>query len=613
VVFRKIIVVATWCLCLSSYAQVGLLQKAESCHVIDSSITYAEQFIKQCAAQKDTLSWIDGNTFLARRYEEKSKYAKAEKLIEEGLRLTSIKRDVKREGLLYLAMGDKYNFENDNVKALNLYLKAYDLFEKINDNTNFLKSIVDLAEFHRKIRAYNDAKAYIAKGFDIYHKRKITDTLSLLRLNNRLAAIMIETGKVDSSIYFSNVAIALSRESNNNYSEAVSLNEKGYAFKNIAKLDSAIICYQKAESIWKSIGADREALSAMNNRAMLYSNYHYPKTLILEIYSKMIDLVNTKKIDYPLTDVYSTLSQQYLNAGDTSKAFIYREKYYQVKMDLLKKMYDVGITDIKEKYENAKIKKDFFQISSELKESQVILTQKNRENVIIYTFIVILLLLIFFVFYLLYQLFQSNKRLKQKNTEKDTLIQEIHHRVKNNLQFVSSLINMQINASDNSNEAFSLNDASRRIKAMALVHEMLYNQNELQGINIQQYLLELVDSINELVNSTHIPIQLNVSASNIIFDTQRAIAIGMITSELISNSIKYAFSNTTNPLITVLLTQESDRIIYSVQDNGDGIKETNEQRKKLGMRLISIFSRQLKGEYTFENINGYKYLISFKY
>jgi two-component sensor histidine kinase len=292
---------------------------------------------------------------------------------------------------------------------------------------------------------------------------------------------------------------------------------------------------------------------------------------------------------------------------------VYQQKYYEDKMKVLKKVYDVGISDIKEKYENDKIKGDLFQVSTELQESQTILNQKKRENIIIYTFISVLLAFTFFIFYLLYQRNQSNKTLKIKNKEKDVLIQEIHHRVKNNLQFVSSLINMQINSSDNTQESYSLNDASRRIKAMALVHEMLYNQNEMKGIHIEQYLLELVDSINELVNSQQIPIQFNVNAVPLVFDTQRAIALGMITSELISNSIKYAFLHTENPAITVLLVKEQEKIRFSVEDNGSGLPETQHERKKLGMRLISIFSRQLKGEYRFENKNGYKYIIEFKY
>lgn len=610
---KKIAFVVAWCLCLKAHAQMNLLEKAKSYEVIDSSIHYAEKFIKESSRQKDTLSVIEGGVYLAIQYFNKSKYKEVENIINQTLVFAILKKDIKQQAILNLILATSYSFEGDNTRSLSLFLKVYDLYEKLDNPKGVASCVLNLAEFYRKIREYNEAIKYIRKGFTLYQQKKIADTSILISLNNRLAAIMIETGRVDSSIYYSDKAIVLSQKINDRSSEAISLNEKGYAFKNSNRPDSAIRCYQIAETIWNSIGADKEALGAMRNRAMLYSAYHYPKKLIFQTYSKIVHLVHLKKIDFSLEDVYSDLAKEYLTIGDTSRAFIYQQKYYDVRMETLKRIYDLGITNIKEKYENNKIKRDFSIVSSKLEESEIILSQKKRENLIIYTFITLLSLLVLLVVYLLYRLYRFNKSLKQKNTEKDILIQEIHHRVKNNLQFVSSLINMQINSSDNSAEAYSLNDASRRIKAMALVHEMLYSQNELQGINIEQYLLELVDSINELVNSKSIPIRFNVNVSGVVFDTQRAIAIGMITSELVSNSIKYAFSNTQDPTITILLVRESDKIVYSVQDNGGGMQETVEQREKMGMRLVSIFSRQLKGEHRFENINGCKFIVSFKY
>ena len=211
------------------------------------------------------------------------------------------------------------------------------------------------------------------------------------------------------------------------------------------------------------------------------------------------------------------------------------------------------------------------------------------------------------------ELEEKNNIIEIQNNEKDTLIQEIHHRVKNNLQFVSSLISMQINASSNEKEIYSLNDASRRIRAMALVHEMLYNQDDISGVNIKQYLQELIQSINELVNTTNIPIKFNVKSEELLFDTTKAIALGMITSELISNSIKYAFKDTNQPIIDIELEKNSSlsTYIFSVKDNGSGMVEFEDGRNKLGMRLISIFSRQLKGNYNFESKNGVKYSIEF--
>ncbi len=612
-IFRKIALVVVCCLCFISQAQENLLKKAESFQLIDSAIYYAEKYVIESESKHDTLAMIDGGICLAKQYYFKSKYNVVEKIIFHTLELAILKKQEEKQAKLYQVLAASYQNNGENVKAIKTHIKAIGLYEKVKSASGLVTSYTNLGEFYRKIRQFNEAKTMIRKGLAIYDVDKKVDSMYLIGLNNRFAAIMNETGYLDSAIYYSNKAIVLCQKLNNKSSEAISLNEKGLIYKKIAQPDSAILCYQKAEAVWASIGADYDVLTAMRNRALVYSEFHYPKKLILETNLKLIDLVNRKKINFSLEDVYSSLSHHYLEVGNLKQAYLYQQKYYEARMEVLKKIYDAGVNEIKEKYENDKIKKDFTVVSSKLEESELVLAQQRRESAIVYSFAAILLLLILFVVRLLYQRNKINKTLKQKNSEKDILIQEIHHRVKNNLQFVSSLINMQINSTYNSNEAYSLNDASRRIKAMALVHEMLYNQNEMKGINIQKYLLELVDSMNELVNSTNIPIQFNVDADSIIFDTQRAIAIGMITSELVSNSIKYAFSNTNNPAISIELKQEANKISYSVQDNGDGFKDTNEQRKKLGMRLISIFSRQLKGEYAFENNNGYKYTITFKY
>ena len=213
------------------------------------------------------------------------------------------------------------------------------------------------------------------------------------------------------------------------------------------------------------------------------------------------------------------------------------------------------------------------------------------------------------------RIYDNNKILYIKNKEKDSLIQEIHHRVKNNLQFIGSLINMQINTSKNTAEIDTLNDASRRIKSMALVHEMLYNRNDVKGIEINKYISELISSINDVVNSKKIPIKFTIDCDILDFETSKAIALGMITSELVSNSIKYAFGKTKKPQITISLKTDHNNqtIAFIVSDNGIGMKgKKKESPEKLGLRLISIFSRQLKGDYSFINEKGLTFKLTFK-
>ncbi|MGZ4038702.1 MAG: sensor histidine kinase, partial [Bacteroidia bacterium] len=435
-----------------------------------------------------------------------------------------------------------------------------------------------------------------------------------IKMYNRFAAIQNESSNSDSALTLSLIALKLARQINDKNSQAISLNEIGFFMKNRRRVDTSMRCYQKAVDLWTEIGADADAAQGMFNEATLMSHNFFPKREIIPYYEKIIRLVKDKKVDYPLDQVYFELSNCYFFLGDSLSLYKRRQDYYLELLKKNRKVFDAEVNNIKEKYENEKYRIEISRFSGELEESEKNLVQKKRENRIIYVSLALLVVLLGVIGFLARRINSSKKVLEIKNKEKDTLIQEIHHRVKNNLQFVSSLINMQINSSRNSTEVDSLSDASRRIRSMALVHEMLYNQNDLSGIEIKKYLTELISSINDIVNSRKIPIRFNIECEVLMFETPKAIALGMITSELVSNSIKYAFAETSEPQIDIELhkTEGGSAISFTVKDNGRGLKvPAQDQPEKLGMRLISIFSRQIKGEYTFKNENGLVYTLVF--
>jgi two-component sensor histidine kinase/ligand-binding sensor domain-containing protein len=204
--------------------------------------------------------------------------------------------------------------------------------------------------------------------------------------------------------------------------------------------------------------------------------------------------------------------------------------------------------------------------------------------------------------------------LRASLAEQTALLQELHHRVKNNLQFIVAMLQMQINAvKDETNKAV-LKDTSLRINAMSLVHEMLYNKDKLEYIAIETYLHELVAKLRELVYADHAPVTIKTDIDPVKFNVNDSVAIGMLTSEIISNSIKYAFAGNPDPVIEVSLKYApgSETIIYRIADNGCGINE-NTKGKGLGLRLIDIFSRQLEATYTTSNTNGLTFTFEIPY
>ncbi|MCC6182216.1 MAG: sensor histidine kinase [Bacteroidia bacterium] len=589
---------------LSIYAQENYLQRAELISNTDSAIQYIES--KLAIRDIDTKTHTKLIYHLSSLYNKKSRYYKSERILNEHLTELSKKDRMYQIGLVYSQLGNTFKLKREMPEALKYYLEAKDIFEKIKSYSDLVRVYVSLAEYFRSLSEYPEGKKFIQKAFTLYHNKELKDTSLLIGMYGRFAAIQNESSPTDSSIILSLQALEYARLTHDLNAQAISLNELGFSFKNRHMVDSSRACYKMAYKLWSQIGNDADAVHALYNEALLLSHNDFKKEFVIPYYENIISLVKNKQIDYPLDQVFFELSNCYFFMGDSLQCYRIRQNYYQALLDKRHKLYDSEVQNIEEKYENEKYKKEIIEVSNELKE-------KKNEVLIISVSLAILIILLIVIAFLANRVNKSNKILKIKNKEKDILVQEVHHRVKNNLQFINSLINMQINSNKSKTAIASLNDFSRRIQSMALVHEMLYNKDEIAGIEIKNYFQELISSLNEMVTLNNIPIQFRLSCDEMLIESNKAMALGIIMSELVSNSIKYAFSDTQTPIIEISYKLNNQQATFIVRDNGSGADFNKEVRKnKLGMRLRDIFSRQLKGEYLFNNDNGLVYTLTFK-
>jgi two-component sensor histidine kinase/ligand-binding sensor domain-containing protein len=212
------------------------------------------------------------------------------------------------------------------------------------------------------------------------------------------------------------------------------------------------------------------------------------------------------------------------------------------------------------------------------------------------------------------ELVKSNRIIDEQVREKDVLIQEINHRVKNNLQFMTAMVEMQIRASAKKDTTDSLQETNRRITAMSLVHEMLYdNTKKVQGLSVKKYITELVDNLKEMASGKERPISINIDVADIFMDSRSAVSLGMIISELVSNSFKHAFAGVEYPEVYIELIPLDDGYLQlTVRDNGKGIKNENAAGTGLGRKFVDIFSRQLDGTYSMQTAGQFIYTLRFK-
>jgi two-component sensor histidine kinase len=197
--------------------------------------------------------------------------------------------------------------------------------------------------------------------------------------------------------------------------------------------------------------------------------------------------------------------------------------------------------------------------------------------------------------------------------EKEQLLREIHHRVKNNLQIISSLLNLQTENTQDEKFLALIRESRNRIKSMALVHEMLYATTDLSSIKLKDYIKNLYESIYLSYRRPDMKIVFHLEVRDELnFEIDRMINLGLILNEIISNSLKYAFeSNRGN--ISIAMEENNNKYTLTVKDDGKGLPEGFNEKtdSHLGMQLIFLLAEQLSGTIELHSRNGTFYKLNF--
>ena len=206
-------------------------------------------------------------------------------------------------------------------------------------------------------------------------------------------------------------------------------------------------------------------------------------------------------------------------------------------------------------------------------------------------------------------------QIKASLREKEVLLREIHHRVTNNLQTISSLLRLQMRIIDDDRYSEIFSDIQNRIQVISLVHEKLYRSKDMANIDINDYINSLIKVILQSHGATTGRILVNVEHTDISFDIDKAVTCGLIVNELVSNAVKYAFPDRRSGEVRIAIHPLSDNEIeLIVSDNGIGMQEDLDIKKveSLGLQLVVILSEeQLKGKIELNRTEGTEFRIKF--
>ena len=310
--------------------------------------------------------------------------------------------------------------------------------------------------------------------------------------------------------------------------------------------------------------------------------------------------------------VYFEIALMYKRQGDFENAYYYSHESIPIN----KKIYSQELSKSLASYE-----------TKQLKQQQEIELEKEQEKTKMYFIIAVLVGFSFLmsVFYLLLrkskerelhlknaEITQQRDEIQARNSEKEILLKEIHHRVKNNFQIVSSLLELQAATIEDETVRRIALEGKNRINAMALIHKKLYQHDDLKMF-FDEYIKKLVEDITQIYNKDG-HIQLVISVPHVSFDIDTSIPLGLMVNELVTNALKYGMTNK-NPILEVSIEKsDSDLFLLHVRDNGVGLPSNFDINKlqSLGLQLVTGLSKQLHGQLTYRSENGCHFFVTFK-
>lgn len=209
---------------------------------------------------------------------------------------------------------------------------------------------------------------------------------------------------------------------------------------------------------------------------------------------------------------------------------------------------------------------------------------------------------------------KTEKRITASLKEKELLLQEIHHRVKNNLQIMSSLLRLQSSHFKEQNIQHIFKESENRIKAMAIIHNKLYASSDYEKVDFADYIKTLTQNLYLSYGADPSTIKLKMEVKNIYLNIDTAIPCGLIINELVSNSLKYAFPNNREGCIHLKMNFENGDLILGVKDDGIGMDKNFDisSSDTLGLKLVQLLTSQMDGKVEIKNTIGTEFKIIFK-
>lgn len=331
----------------------------------------------------------------------------------------------------------------------------------------------------------------------------------------------------------------------------------------------------------------------------------------LKNYEKCWQLLEEYGIVDGRFELYPAIIKAYAAVGNYEKAFQFSEGFQLMKDSILTVEKNRAIQNLQTRYETDKKE-------AQIAAQQADLIRSRREKWLLASGLALLggLSILFWrqrqkTRLINFQLTDSNKQIAQKNQKLDLLMRELHHRVKNNMQLVSSLLRLQSRQVGDESAAAAIRAGQLRVEAMSLIHQRLYRGEGVSLVNMQEFVHDLVEKIAFTFGHHPDDIDLSIDFQPTDLDVDKAMPISLILNELLTNSFKYAFGETARPAIFIRLSKQGEKLRFHYADNGPGLPDVPTPSSSFGTKLIASLSGQIGGQARQWKANGAHFEVVF--
>ena len=524
-------------------------------------------------------------------------------------------------------IGTICNSRSDYDSALFYYQSANNFFKETGDHAALAGGLENIGIVYKNQGDLEDAFRYSSDAARILDSLKDHQN-ELAHAYTTLGNILKELDRPDEALQYHLLSLQIRNKLNDTTGEAGSLNNIGNIYLNKKEFQKALVYYDSSLKLKEQLGLTKSINTTVGNIATAYSGMKlYAKAE--ENFSKAISLSITGQDKNELIIASNGLAQLYIQENELAKAkrlaietrkLLPASGASNLKLDNIHSLVQIyqGLnkTDSALFYANYAIELKDSIFSSDMTETIARMNVKfntgQKEKELIHAgqlqmlqlgqihtqqvYILLLAVMLLALSVLMILLYRSNKVIRLSNLRIKTLMNELNHRVKNNLQLILDMLNMQINISADKNQAIVIQSSISRVQSMNIIHSLLYKKGFSGSISIRTFIEALLANLSNTFHGQPVVFETAVNIADISLDIDKAIPVGLILNELITNLYKYGQPAGAKGVLEIKLQEQNNTFELEISDNCRywNIEEMRAKKNGLGLFLVATLVQQLK-------------------